>query len=82
MPSPFPGMDPFIEGQDWEDFHQGCIGELSALLVPRVRPRYVVRKERRIYVEHPVRVDFHPEATRELEASAHAKRRPGYWRAR
>jgi hypothetical protein len=52
MPSPFPGMDPFIEGQAWEDFHQGFIGELSAALVPLVRPRYVVRKERRIYVEH------------------------------
>ena len=21
MPSPFPGMDPFIESQIWEDFH-------------------------------------------------------------
>jgi hypothetical protein len=21
MPSPFPGMDPFIEGQLWDDFH-------------------------------------------------------------
>lgn len=52
MPSPFPGMDPFIEGQAWEDFHQGFIGELSAALVPLVQPRYVVRKERRIYVEH------------------------------
>jgi len=52
MPSPFPGVDPFIEGQAWEDFHQGFIGELSAALVPLVRPKYVVRKERRIYVEH------------------------------
>ncbi len=52
MPSPFPGMDPFIEGQAWEDFHQGFIGEISAALVASLRPRYVVRKERRIYVEH------------------------------
>ena len=21
MPSPFPGMDPFLEGPEWEDFH-------------------------------------------------------------
>ena len=21
MPSPFPDVDPLIEGQDWEDFH-------------------------------------------------------------
>ena len=52
MLSAFPGMDPFIEGQGWEDFHQGFIAELSAALVAQVRPRYVVRKERRIYVEH------------------------------
>ncbi len=52
MPSPFPGVDPFIEGQAWEDFHHGFIAELSAVLVPLVRPRYVVRKERRVYVEH------------------------------
>jgi hypothetical protein len=45
-------MDPFIEGQDWEDFHTGFIAELSAALVPRIRPKYVARKERRIYVEH------------------------------
>jgi len=53
MPSPFPGMDPFIEGQDWEDFHTGFIAELSAALVPHVRPKYVVRKERRVYLPMP-----------------------------
>jgi len=52
MPSPFPGMDPFLEGPDWEDFHTGFIAELCAALVPQVRPKYVVRKERRVYVEH------------------------------
>ncbi len=25
MPSPFPGMDPFIEGQAWEEFHTAFI---------------------------------------------------------
>ncbi len=52
MPSPFPGMDPFIEGQDWEDFHVRYIVGLTDALTPRVRPRYVVRAERRIYLEH------------------------------
>jgi hypothetical protein len=45
-------MDPFIEGQVWEDFHLRMIAELSDALVPRVRPRYVVRVERRVYLEH------------------------------
>jgi hypothetical protein len=46
-------MDPFIEGQDWEDFHTGFIAELSAALVPHVRPKYVVRKKRRVYAPMP-----------------------------
>jgi len=52
MGSVFPGMDPYIEGQAWEDFHLRFVGELSSFLVPQVRPGYVVRAERRVYVEH------------------------------
>jgi uncharacterized protein DUF4058 len=52
MPSPFPGMDPFIEDQEWEDFHTRFNTVLSDALAPGVEPRYFVRVERRIYVEH------------------------------
>lgn len=52
MPPPFHGMDPFIEGYDWEDFHSRLIQGISDALVPQVRPRYVVRIEWRVYVEH------------------------------
>jgi hypothetical protein len=45
-------MDPFIEGQEWEDFHHGIISALQEALVPRVRPHYVVRVEKRVYLEH------------------------------
>src|SRR5580692_545534 len=45
MPSPFPGMDPFIEGQLWQDFHTSFITVLREQLVPQVRPRYVVQIE-------------------------------------
>ena len=51
MPSPFPGMDPFIEGQVWEDFHHGIISSIQEALIPNLRPRYVVRVERWGYVE-------------------------------
>ncbi len=54
MPSPFAGMDPFIESQEWEDFHHHFIEEIHNTLVPRVRPRYVVRVEQRVYMEHDV----------------------------
>lgn len=50
MPSPFPGVDPFLESQRWEDFHTRFITILSELLVPKLRPRYVVDVERHVYV--------------------------------
>lgn len=50
MPSPFPGMDPFIESQMWEDFHTRFITTLSESLVPKVRPQYTVSVERYVYV--------------------------------
>jgi len=46
-------MDPFLESQEWEDFHSRMITALSDRLSPRVQPDYVVRVERRIYVERP-----------------------------
>ena len=50
MPSPFPGMDPFIESQRWKNFHTLFIAALHEMLVPRVRPRYVVEVEEYVYL--------------------------------
>ncbi len=52
MPSPFPGMDPFLEGDEWEDFHSRFITTMAVKLLPGIRPDYAVRTERRVYVEH------------------------------
>src|SRR2546426_696943 len=52
MPSPFPGMDPYIEGQRWRDFHGSFLVEIQRALVPQVRPRYVVTLAEQTYVEH------------------------------
>ena len=52
MPSPFPGMDPFLEGVEWEDFHTRFNTAISEYLATCVEPRYLVRIERRVYVEH------------------------------
>lgn len=51
MPSPFPGMDPFIENQKWEDFHTRFVSILADQLMPSVRPKYVVDVDRRVYLE-------------------------------
>ncbi|MBC8871573.1 MAG: DUF4058 family protein [Planctomycetes bacterium] len=53
MPSPFPGMDPFLEGEEWEDFHTTFNTVIRETLSPQVEPRYIVRVGRRVYVEHP-----------------------------
>lgn len=50
MPSPFPGMDPFIEGQCWKGFHHSLISEIQFALTQQVRPRYVVDIEEDVYV--------------------------------
>lgn len=50
MPSPFPGMDPFIESQVWRDFHTGLLLAIRRHLVPQVRPRYVVHVEEYVFL--------------------------------
>ncbi len=49
MPSRFPGMDPFIESQEWSDFHAAVIGVIRESLNAALPQRYVARVERRIY---------------------------------
>lgn len=51
MPSPFPGMDPYIEAQEWTDFHARFISVLGEILAGDLRPHYTARIERRVYVE-------------------------------
>ena len=53
MKVPFPGMNPFIEGQEWEDFHSRFHSAFADALSPRLRPKYAARVERRIYIEEP-----------------------------
>ena len=48
MPSPFPGMDPFLEAQELEDFHTRLMTAFSDRLSPAVEPDYLIRVERRV----------------------------------
>jgi hypothetical protein len=50
MPSPFPGMDPYLEHPaGWRDVHNSLIVAIRDALIPLVVPRYHVRIERRTY---------------------------------
>jgi hypothetical protein len=52
MPSPFPGMDPFIEACGlWGDFHDKLIGEIEREVSRQLPARYVARMGERTYVE-------------------------------
>jgi hypothetical protein len=51
MPSPFPGMDPYLENPGlWPDVHHALISEIRALLAAQLRPKYFVRIEERAYI--------------------------------
>ena len=52
MPSPFPGMNPYIErGSVWKDFHNSFLVCLRAALTPHLVPRYFVEIEESLYVD-------------------------------
>lgn len=50
MPSPLPGMDPYIEGQGWWGFSTQYIAQLQRALAPLIRPHYVVFIEEHLYL--------------------------------
>lgn len=45
MPSPFPGMDPYLEGYLWPDVHHALANKIRQMLGPQLQPRYVARLE-------------------------------------
>lgn len=66
MPSPFPGMDPFIECGPWSDFHTSAIAEIRRGLNHALPDGYAARVEQRVYVD-----DDPPEVvTREVAPDA------------
>ena len=51
MPSPFPGMDPYLEDpRFWRNAHARLIADMQAQLNPRLRPNYLAMIEERVYI--------------------------------
>src|SRR4029077_7607031 len=49
MPTPFAGMDPFVETNPiFRELHTQMLAEMQALLQPQLRPKYVAREERHL----------------------------------
>ncbi len=53
MPSPFPGMDPYLEGSLWTSVHFALSAEIARQLAPKLRPRYLVLPAERFVMELP-----------------------------
>jgi hypothetical protein len=51
MPSPFPGMNPFLErGDVWHDFHQSLIPTLREMLEDQLPASYSVKLEEQLFI--------------------------------
>ncbi len=55
MPSPFPGMDPYLETKYWLNFHARLAVEIADLLGPALPPAYVAIVEERTVLADYVR---------------------------
>jgi hypothetical protein len=58
MPSPFPGMDPFLEDDRlWPSFHDGLIACVHEIVVAGLTDKYQCRVEERCYAVEEARTD-------------------------
>lgn len=54
MPSPFPGMNPYLEQPDaWQDFHNSFIPAIRDALSRQVSPHFFVKIEEQLFVHEP-----------------------------
>lgn len=53
MPSPFPGMDPYLEGEMWQEFHETLATEIRAQLLKVLPPHYVALLAKRYVLHRP-----------------------------
>ena len=54
MPSPFPGMNPYLEHDHvFHGFHQDLCTEIKRAIVPQVRPNYIADTDVSIYIHEP-----------------------------
>ena len=54
MPSPFPGMNPYLEQPAvWQDFHQAYVSAIRNEIARQVRPEYLVKLEEMVFIHEP-----------------------------
>ena len=51
MPSPFPGMDPYLESDDaWHDFHVRFVPAVAAVLMADLPEPYIVKADQDVFI--------------------------------
>ena len=60
MPSPFPGMNPYLEQPAvWQDFHQSFLVFLRRVLRELLQPNYIVKLDEHLYIHELPEDDRH-----------------------
>lgn len=60
MPSPFPGMNPYLEQPAaWQDFHSRFVTHLGDALSKQVRPRFIAKVEEAVFIHEPASEERH-----------------------
>lgn len=77
MPSPFPGMDPYLEGEMWQEFHETLAGTIRAQLLEVLPPQYVALLAKRYVLHRPaVGLLSLPEEHRVIYPDVHVAQTP------
>src|SRR4051812_187156 len=51
MPSPFPGMNPYLESEDaWHDFHERFMPVAAEMIGAQVGDNYIVKIDEHLYI--------------------------------
>ena len=54
MPSPFPGMNPYLEQEDvWHDFHEAFLPRAREALAAQLSADYIVKIDQHVYIHEP-----------------------------
>ena len=53
MSNPFPGMDPYLEGDLWMTVHTDLCAEIARQLAPKLRPKYLALSARCVVLAAP-----------------------------
>ncbi len=77
MPSPFPGMDPFLESPEWfPDLHDGLIFLIKESLQTRLPSPYYARTRQRVWLDLTYRPPVEPDVDILRATSKKRRRRP------